>query len=92
MSNLVLTRNGHLAKRNRSTMDPFTGLNDLFSEIWNQDLPKVYASNFNHGMTMPKVNILENENSFEVQMAVPGFKKADFNIALPFRLKHFQKP
>jgi len=34
------------------------------------------------GMTVPPVNIQENEDEFLVELAVPGKTKADFNIEL----------
>lgn len=33
-------------------------------------------------MSVPAVNIMENENGYEVSLAVPGMKKSDFNITL----------
>ncbi len=36
--------------------------------------------------TLPSVNIKEGDKSFEVQMAVPGFKKEDFKIELNHNL------
>jgi len=33
-------------------------------------------------MNSPSVNIFENETAFTIQIAVPGFKKEDFNIDL----------
>ncbi len=32
--------------------------------------------------TVPAVNIHENENDFEVEVAAPGLKKEDFNVKL----------
>jgi HSP20 family protein len=32
--------------------------------------------------TLPSVNIIEGDNSYEVDMAAPGFEKKDFNIEL----------
>jgi len=31
---------------------------------------------------LPKTNILENDNGFVLEIAVPGMKKADFNVNL----------
>lgn len=82
MSNLVLARNGKLARRNAPTFGQFPGLGNLVNEILNEELPSTLRSNFNRGMTLPKVNIKESPESFEVQMAVPGFKKDNFNISI----------
>ncbi len=82
MSNLVLTRNGRVARRNRPTFEQFPSLGNLLNDIWSDELPTVFRSNFNEGMTLPKVNIKENTEGFEVEVAVPGFKKDNFNISV----------
>ena len=82
MSNLVLRPNVRTARRNRPAFDQLPGFGSLLSDIWNDELPTVFRSNFNEGMTLPKVNIKETPDSFEVQMAVPGFKKDIFNISV----------
>ena len=30
--------------------------------------------------TLPKVNIIEDDNGYKIELAVPGFEKNDFNI------------
>lgn len=32
--------------------------------------------------SMPSVNIIENEDSFDIEVAAPGLKKEDFNVQL----------
>ncbi|MEL6721171.1 MAG: Hsp20/alpha crystallin family protein, partial [Bacteroidota bacterium] len=49
--------------------------------------PKVYRSRPRHQKTTntharPSVNILENEESFKILMAVPGFKREDLTITI----------
>jgi HSP20 family protein len=48
----------------------------LFENFFNESdhLPKV-----NHG-SIPAVNILENADEFQLELAAPGFKKEDFKI------------
>ena len=82
MSNLVLTRNGRVARRNRPSFEQFPSLGNLLSDIWSDELPTVFRSNYNEGMTLPKVNIRETEEGYTVEMAVPGFKKDNFNISV----------
>lgn len=55
-------------------------------EVFNRDLPSVFTSNFNTGMTLPKVNIRETKDAYFVDMAVPGLKKTDFQIDLENQL------
>lgn len=82
MSNLVVTPNGRIRRKNRPTLDQFPSLGTFLNDIWSEDMSSAFKSNFNQGMTLPKVNIKESEESFEVQMAVPGFKKDQFNISV----------
>lgn len=60
-----------LIKRNQ---DLFGGLLENF---WN-DSP--LRPEFNQAFSVPAVNIKNNENEFEIEVAAPGLKKEDFNI------------
>ncbi|MBU2930159.1 Hsp20/alpha crystallin family protein [Winogradskyella psychrotolerans] len=81
MNNLVsVPKNGSLANSNSN--QNHTTLSSWLDDIFNRDLPSVFTSNFNMGMTLPKVNIKETADAFEVEMAVPGLKKSDFHIDL----------
>jgi len=55
-------------------------LSNWLDDVFNRDLPSVFSSNFNTGITSPKVNIKESADAFMVEMAVPGVKKSDFQI------------
>lgn len=81
MSNLVnVPKNGSLSNTNSNTNFPI--LSNWFDDLFNRDLPSVFTSNFNTGITLPKVNIKETADAFMVEMAVPGLKKSDFHIDL----------
>lgn len=81
MSNLInVPKNGSLANTNSNTS--FPTLSNWLDDIFNRDLPAVFASNFNTGMTLPKVNIKETADAFVVDMAVPGLQKSDFQVDL----------
>ena len=58
----------------------FPSWSDLLDDDFNRDFPSVINSNFNSGMTLPKVNIKESADAFTVEMAIPGLKKSDFHI------------
>ena len=80
MSNLVTTRkNGSLANTNSNGLT-FPTWSSWIDEMFNRDLPSVFTSNFNTGITLPKVNIRETKDAYFVDMAVPGLKKNDFHI------------
>jgi len=80
MSNLVsVPKKGSLVNSNSN--QNFPTLSNWLDDIFNRDLiPSVFTSNFNTGITLPKVNIKETANDFAVEMAVPGLKKSDFQI------------
>ena len=61
-------------KNSAAAYSPFNDLFDSFfkdSYVDDRALAKI-----------PAVNISENENQFEIELAVPGFKKEDFKINL----------
>ena len=81
MSNLInVPKNGSLTNTNSNVN--FQGWSNWLDDIFNRDLPSVFTSNFNTGISLPKVNIKENVDSFLVEMAVPGLKKSDLDLDL----------
>ena len=81
MSNLVsVPKNGSLANTNSNAN--FPNWSNWLDDIFNRDLTSVFNSNFNTGITLPKVNIKELADAFVVEMAVPGLKKSDFHLDL----------
>ena len=52
--------------------------NDVFESFFNAD-PFLSKSTLNR---TPAVNIAENENEFQIELAAPGLKKEDFKINL----------
>lgn len=81
MNNLVsVPKNGSLANNNSN--QNFPTVSNWLEDIFNRDLPAVFTSNFNTGITLPKVNIKETADAFMVEMAVPGLKKSDFQLDL----------
>jgi len=50
-------------------------MNDIFKPDWFGGMESMNA-------TFPAVNIRENETNFELELAIPGFKKEDFNIEI----------
>lgn len=59
------------------------GWSNWIDDLFNMDtFPAVTSSNFNTNVSTPKVNIRETKDDYFVDMAVPGFKKEDFNIDL----------
>lgn len=85
MNNLVtVPKNGTLSNRNLTGNYP--NVSNWLDDIFNRELPSVFTSNFNTGLSLPKVNIKETADAFMVEMAVPGLKKSDFHIDLDNQL------
>lgn len=83
MSNLAtVAKNGGLTTLNRNRLSNFPNLSTWLEDFPLGDFPTLFSSNFNTGISLPKVNIKEVSDAFIVEMAVPGLKKSDFNINL----------
>lgn len=68
------SRNGD--ESNTSTMYSLP-LSNLMENFFNENFLSGEFSNF-----VPAVNVLEDENVFNVELSAPGFKKEDFKIEL----------
>lgn len=67
-----------LARLSNSTFPSFPSLIDRFLE---GDLMDWTTSNFaGTNSTLPAVNVLENDNEFQIDVAAPGMKKNDFKV------------
>jgi HSP20 family protein len=83
MSNLItIPKDGSLARTARKRNTNFPSLMNLFDDLFYGDFPTVFSSNYSDGISMPKVNIRELDDSFNIEMAVPGMKKSDFEVNL----------
>lgn len=66
-----------------TTQNQFPSFNNLFGDFFNTELSDWKRNNYSRSnTTLPKVNILENDNEFKVEMAAPGMRKEDFNLKL----------
>lgn len=54
----------------------------FFDDFLTRDLFDGSIAHRSKDSSFPSVNIKEDENTFEVAVAIPGFKKDDFNIEL----------
>ena len=71
----------NLIKRNESQMLGFP--RTLFDDIFGRELFNWENTNFSSTRTtLPSVNIKENVDSYEVEVAAPGMDKNDFNVTL----------
>jgi HSP20 family protein len=68
-----------LIKRNEN----YPAWPNFFNDFFNRDWLDWTNRNFSEtNTTLPSVNILEDTNSYEVDMAAPGLEKKDFKIEL----------
>ena len=57
--------------------------NNVFPSLINEFFNDDFGMNFlNRSHSVPSVNSIENNDSFEIDFAVPGMKKEDFTIEL----------
>ena len=57
--------------------------NNVFPSLINEFFNDDFGMNFlNRSYSVPSVNSVENNDSFEIDLAVPGMKKEDFTIEL----------
>jgi HSP20 family protein len=67
-----------IIKRNEF-FPPFNLFDDFFSrDLWNRAMTNSSSTN----TTIPLVNIKEDNENFEVEMAAPGMDKKDFKVEL----------
>jgi HSP20 family protein len=62
----------------KSKTSGFPSLKSMMEDFWNTD--KFFDKPFFSGETLPAVNIMDAKNHYEVEVAVPGFKKDDFKV------------
>ena len=67
---------------NLNTRDIDPWINGIFDSIFNDSSTLSSFSSQASSISKPLVNISEDENAFEIELAVPGFKKEDFKINL----------
>jgi HSP20 family protein len=54
--------------------------NSLLADLFDND--RFFASPWLSGRNMPAVNIKETEKNYEVELALPGYDKKDFEISI----------
>jgi HSP20 family protein len=58
----------------------FPNVPSFFDDFFVKDLMGWSNTNSAYGSSLPAVNIKQDENNFEVEVAAPGFSKEDFKI------------
>lgn len=78
MSNLMLMNNGKLVKRNGGNLGTFPAWTSFIDDLLNEEFLGEKSGHFNKGISIPKVNIHETNEAYNLEMAVPGYQKTDF--------------
>lgn len=70
----------HLVKSNGNFYSSMPSLmNDFFDDTWFDSSLSNWRS---AGSSLPAINIKENDNEFEIEVAAPGMKRDDFKVEL----------
>ncbi len=56
----------------------FPALRSALENFWNPE--KFFNRPFLNGQVLPAVNVKDKKNSYELEVAAPGFKKEDFKL------------
>ncbi|WP_445738133.1 Hsp20/alpha crystallin family protein [Mariniflexile sp.] len=80
MSTLIPTVKNGNKKPSESNFNLLPNLPSWFDDMLGKGLGTEFMSNFNTGITLPAVNVINSDNEFVIDMAVPGLKKSDFEI------------
>ena len=82
MSGLIPTTKNGNSKTASLGFNMLPGFPSWIDEVINKNLGAEFMSNFNTGITLPAVNVLDTANDYLVEMAIPGLKKSDFDISI----------
>lgn len=82
MSTLIPTIKSGNKKPVESNFNLLPSLPSWFDDMLGKGVGAEFMSNFNTGITLPAVNVIDSDNEFVVDMAVPGLKKSDFDIQI----------
>lgn len=67
----------------RTNNNYYPSFPSFFNRFFNDDLMDWNNSNFSSTNTsLPAVNVKEDDNKYEIEVAAPGMKKDDFNVKI----------
>lgn len=67
-------------KEDNRGLTTFPSLSTWLDEVFNDNFGTDIMNNFNTGISLPAVNVIDKDNEYIVEMAIPGLKKSDFDI------------
>lgn len=69
-------------KEEQRELSSFPTLSSWVDDIINQSFGTEFMGNFNTGISLPAVNVIDRDEEYIVEMAIPGIKKSDFEISI----------
>ena len=66
----------------RRSNNLFPSVPSFFDDFFTRDLFDWSNTNHAYGTSLPAVNIKEDDDNYEIEVAVPGLKKDDFKIEI----------
>lgn len=57
---------------------PMNRFDELFNRLAEEQFPTTFSNN--NSLSQPRVNIKENDDTFELEVAAPGLNKEDFTL------------
>ncbi|PTM08971.1 MAG: heat-shock protein [Bacteroidetes bacterium] len=86
MSGLIPTTKNGNSKTTSLGFNMLPTFPSWIDDVINKNFGTEFMSNFNTGITLPAVNLIDTANDYIVEMAVPGLKKSDFDINIDNKL------
>ena len=83
MTMLIPTRK---RKEDNTGLSAMPTLSSWVDDILNNSFGTEFMSNFNTGISLPAVNVIDRDNEYIVEMAIPGMKKSDFDVNIDNQL------
>ncbi len=62
----------------RNEMPAFSAFSNIFNNYFEREFPDVFRTKASY--TVPAVNVIENKDNFQLEVAVPGLNKNDFKL------------
>lgn len=83
MTMLIPTRQN---KEDNKGLSTFPTLSSWLDEVFNDNFGTEFMNNYNTGISLPAVNVIDRDSEYIVEMAIPGLKKSDFDVTIDNQL------
>ncbi len=80
MSTLVTIPKNGKEVSTKTHLTTLPSLSSWVDNFFDTELNSGFLANFNKGMTLPAVNIMDTMDAYVLEIAVPGMNKSDFTI------------